>query len=298
MNYSIDYLEELEAEAIFILREVKESFDKVALLFSGGKDSIVLVHLARKAFFPLKIPFTLLHIDTGYNFPEVEIFKKKLADSLNMSLINASVAEAVEKGELEDQENKDRNRLQIPVLLKAIQSNQFDAAIGGGRRDEEKARAKERIFSHRDQFGKWNPENQRPELWNLFSSRKGKGEHFRVFPLSNWTELDIWQYIKKENIEIPGIYFAHNRNVVIKNGMIIAYSEYLPNNQDAEILNATIRCRTVGDIMTTGLWLSEAKTLDEIIDEISIAGVGERGNRADDKVSATSMEDRKRQGYF
>ncbi len=298
MNYSIDYLEELEAEAIFILREVKESFNKVALLFSGGKDSIVLVHLAKKAFIPQKIPFTLLHIDTGYNFPEVEVFKEKLADSLDISLINASVAEAVEKGELEDQENKDRNRLQIPVLLKAIQSNQFDAAIGGGRRDEEKARAKERIFSHRDQYGKWNPENQRPELWNLFSGRKGEREHFRVFPLSNWTELDIWQYIKKENIEIPHIYFAHNRAVVNRNGMIIAFSDYLPLLENEIVYNSTVRCRTVGDIMTTGLWLSEALTLDEIIDEISISSIGERGNRADDKVSSTSMEDRKRQGYF
>lgn len=298
MSYSIDYLDELEAEAIFILREVKESFNNVALLFSGGKDSIVLVHLAKKAFSPQKIPFTLLHIDTGYNFPEVEIFKKKLADSLNISLINASVAEAVEKGELEDQDNKDRNRMQIPVLLKAIQTNGFDVAIGGGRRDEEKARAKERIFSHRDKNGKWNPENQRPELWNLFSSRKGDGEHFRVFPLSNWTELDIWQYIKKENIEIPQIYFAHNRAVVNRNGMIIAFSDFLPKAENEIVYSATIRCRTVGDIMTTGLWLSEALTLDEIIDEISISGIGERGNRADDKVSATSMEDRKRQGYF
>lgn len=298
MSYSIDYLDELEAEAIFILREVKESFNNVALLFSGGKDSIVLVHLAKKAFSPQKIPFTLLHIDTGYNFPEVEIFKKKLADSLNISLINASVAEAVEKGELEDQDNKDRNRMQIPVLLKAIQTNGFDVAIGGGRRDEEKARAKERIFSHRDKNGKWNPENQRPELWNLFSSRKGDGEHFRVFPLSNWTELDIWQYIKKENIEIPQIYFAHNRAVVNRNGMIIAFSDFLPKAENEIVYSATIRCRTVGDIMTTGLWLSEALTLDEIIDEISISGIGERGNRVDDKVSATSMEDRKRQGYF
>lgn len=298
MSYSIDYLDELEAEAIFILREVKESFNNVALLFSGGKDSIVLVHLAKKAFSPQKIPFTLLHIDTGYNFPEVEIFKKKLADSLNISLINASVAEAVEKGELEDQDNKDRNRMQIPVLLKAIQTNGFDVAIGGGRRDEEKARAKERIFSHRDKNGKWNPENQRPELWNLFSSRKGEGEHFRVFPLSNWTELDIWQYIKKENIEIPQIYFAHNREVVNRNGMIIAFSDFLPKAENEIKYSATIRCRTVGDIMTTGLWLSEALTLDEIIDEISISGIGERGNRVDDKVSATSMEDRKRQGYF
>lgn len=298
MSYSIDYLDELEAEAIFILREVKESFNNVSLLFSGGKDSIVLVHLAKKAFSPQKIPFTLLHIDTGYNFPEVEIFKKKLADSLNISLINASVAEAVEKGELEDQDNKDRNRMQIPVLLKAIQTNGFDVAIGGGRRDEEKARAKERIFSHRDKNGKWNPENQRPELWNLFSSRKGEGEHFRVFPLSNWTELDIWQYIKKENIEIPQIYFAHNREVVNRNGMIIAFSDFLPKAENEIKYSATIRCRTVGDIMTTGLWLSEALTLDEIIDEISISGIGERGNRVDDKVSATSMEDRKRQGYF
>jgi sulfate adenylyltransferase subunit 2 len=298
MSYIIDYLDELEAEAIFILREVKESFKNIALLFSGGKDSIVLVHLAIKAFYPAKIPFTLLHIDTGYNFPEVEVFKNKLADYLDIKLINASVATAVENGELVDETNKDRNRLQIPVLLKAIQSNDFDVAIGGGRRDEEKARAKERIFSHRDHNGKWNPENQRPELWNLFNSRKENGQHFRVFPLSNWTELDIWQYIKKENIEIPEIYFAHNRKVVDRNGMIIADSEYLQKSEKDIVYKATIRCRTVGDILTTGLWLSEAKSLDEIIDEISISGIGERGNRADDKVSATSMEDRKRQGYF
>lgn len=294
----MDYLEELEAEAIFILREVYESFDNVALLFSGGKDSIVLVHLAKKAFYPVKIPFTLLHIDTGYNFPEVEVFKKNMAETLDIPLINASVAEAVKKGELKDQENKDRNRMQIPVLLKTIRTNGFDVAIGGGRRDEEKARAKERIFSHRDENGKWNPEYQRPELWNLFNSKKGKAQHFRVFPLSNWTELDIWQYIKQENIEIPEIYFAHNRNVVNWNGMIISDSEFLQKNERDFVYKATVRCRTVGDIMTTGLWLSEASNLDEIIDEISVSGIGERGNRADDKVSSTSMEDRKRQGYF
>lgn len=297
MNYIPDYIDELEAEAIYCLREVSVHFDRVALLFSG-KDSIVLVHLALKAFYPAKIPFILLHINTGYNFPEIDIFKENVSKKYDLKIVEASVSEAVESGELTDREDKDRNTMQIPVLLKAIKTNKFDVAIGGGRRDEEKARAKERIFSHRDNYGMWNPEDQRHELWNIFNYFKKEGEHFRVFPLSNWTELDIWNYIKRENIDLPKLYFSHFRDVVFRNGMYIYANRNLIGIDQNKIIRKKVRCRTVGDMLTTGLWESEAVNIDQIIDEISKLEIGERGNRADDKTSASSMEDRKREGYF
>lgn len=297
MNYNLDYLDQLEAEAIYIFREVYEQFDNSCLMFSGGKDSIVLIHLARKAFYPNNIPFKILHVDTGYNFPEVLQFRDDLIKESNLKLLVASVEEALDQEKFSKLEFPDRNRLQIPVLLEIIKSQKFDAAIGGGRRDEEKARAKERVFSHRNTSGQWDPENQRAELWNLYNGKKNKGEHFRVFPLSNWTELDIWQYIFRENIEIPSIYFSHKRKVIFKDGVYLAVSKYIDTN-NYKLLEKEVRCRTVGDITTTGLWESKATSIEEIIMEISISGIGERGKRADDKVSISSMEDRKRKGYF
>ncbi len=296
MNYILDYLEELEAEAIYILREVYEQFENSCLMFSGGKDSIVLIHLAKKAFYPTKIPFKILHIDSGHNFHEIIEFREKLIKNENLDLIVASVEDYARINDYSEKEFPDRNRLQIPVLLDIIKKENFDAAIGGGRRDEEKARAKERVFSHRNIRGQWDPENQRPELWNIYNGNKKEKEHFRIFPLSNWTELDIWHYIKKERIEIPAIYFSHKRKVIITNGIILAASDYSVNNY--KVIEKKVRCRTVGDINTTGLWESEAKTIDDIIKEISVSGIGERGKRTDDKFSITSMEDRKRKGYF
>lgn len=298
MGYNIDYLEELESEAIYIIREVAAKYDNVALMFSGGKDSILLIHLARKAFYPSSIPFKLLHVDTGFNFPEVEEYRDNLVNESGLTLVIASVEDTIRKGELIENSDKDRNRLQIPVLLEKIKQERFDVAIGGGRRDEEKARAKERIFSHRDSLGQWHPENQRPELWSIFNNNKFPEEHFRVFPLSNWTELDVWNYIKKENIDIPSIYFSHKRKVIFKNGMLLADTGIQLNEEVATAELKYVRCRTVGDMISTGLWESKAATLDEIIDEISRSGIGERGQRADDKVSSSSMEDRKRKGYF
>lgn len=298
MNYNLDFLDELESEAIFIIREVAANSGKAALLFSGGKDSIVLIHLAKKAFHPAQIPFTMLHVDTGFNFPEVEEFRDKLCGKYNLNLLVASVEKAIMEGELHDDPDKDRNRLQIPVLLKCIKDANIDIAIGGGRRDEEKSRAKERIFSHRDINGQWHPENQRPELWSAFNSNKHEGEHFRVFPLSNWTELDIWQYIDREKIELPSVYFSHQRRIIKRKGMLIAYSELMEPVSEKEVSEMTVRCRTVGDMMSTGLWESSADTIERIIEEISGSSIGERGARADDLVSPTSMEDRKRKGYF
>ena len=298
MNYNIDFLDELESEAIFIIREVAANSGKAAIMFSGGKDSIVLIHLARKAFYPASIPFSMLHVDTGFNFPEVEDFRDKLCEKYDLKLVMASVEEAIRSGELQDTPDKDRNRLQIPVLLKCIKNEKIDVAIGGGRRDEEKSRAKERIFSHRDIHGQWNPENQRPELWSIFNNNKHEGEHFRVFPLSNWTELDIWHYIRREKIELPSVYFSRQRRIIKRNGMLIAYSELMNPVNDKDIFEMTVRCRTVGDMISTGLWESTADNIDKIIEEISTSAIGERGARADDMVSPTSMEDRKRKGYF
>ena len=297
MNYNIDYLEQLEAEAIFILREVFEQFNNSCLLFSGGKDSIVLIRLAQKAFFPNKIPFKILHIDTGYNFGEVISFRDKIIDKLNLDLTIASVEDLINNPNIKTNDLPDRNRLQIPVLLDVIQKEGFDAAIGGGRRDEEKVRAKERVFSHRDKNGRWNPESQRAELWNLYNGNKNDGEHFRVFPLSNWTEMDIWNYISNENLEIPSIYFSHKRNVITRDGILLAKSDFIEFKEE-DVFEKDVRCRTVGDITTTGLWESKATTIEDIIAEISVSNVGERGKRADDKLSLNSMEDRKRKGYF
>lgn len=299
-KFYLNYLEELESEAVFVLREVKAQFQNPVILFSGGKDSIVLTHLAKKAFFPGKVPFPLLHVDTGHNFPETMKFRDDLVAKLGTLLLVGSVQEAIDNKRVieETGKNASRNELQITTLLDAIESNKVDCAIGGGRRDEEKARAKERFFSHRDDFGQWTPKNQRPELWNLFNGKMHMGEHFRAFPISNWTEMDVWNYIKKENIEIPSLYFAHERQVVKRNGSWIPVSEYLTKIPGEEVQIKKIRFRTLGDITITGGIESDADTLEKIVEEVAAMRETERGNRADDKRSETSMEDRKKQGYF
>jgi len=299
-KYFLNYFDELESEAIFVLREVYAQFQNPVILFSGGKDSIVLAHLAVKAFFPAKIPFALMHIDTGHNFPETIKFRDDLVENLGARLIVGSVQDAIDNNRVVEEKGKNatRNELQITTLLDAIESNQIDCAIGGGRRDEEKARAKERFFSHRDDFGQWTPKNQRPELWNLFNGKMHHGEHFRAFPISNWTEMDVWNYIKKENIDIPSLYFAHEREVVFRDGSWIPVSEYLIKQEGEEISKKKIRFRTLGDITITGGIESNADTLEKIVEEVSAMRQTERGNRADDKRSETSMEDRKKQGYF
>ena len=299
-KYFLNYLDELESEAIFVLREVYAQFQNPVILFSGGKDSIVLAHLAKKAFFPAKIPFALMHIDTGHNFPETIKFRDDLVHDLGARLIVGSVQKAIDNKRVVEEKGKNatRNELQITTLLDAIEDNKVDCAIGGGRRDEEKARAKERFFSHRDDFGQWTPKNQRPELWNLFNGKMNHGEHFRAFPISNWTEMDVWNYIKRENIDIPSLYFAHDRDVVFRDGSWIPVSEYLIMQEGEEIANKKIRFRTLGDITITGGIESEADTLAKIVEEVSAMRQTERGNRADDKRSESSMEDRKKQGYF
>ncbi|THH40421.1 sulfate adenylyltransferase subunit CysD [Neolewinella litorea] len=299
-NYQLNHLRELESESIFVLREVAAQFENPVLLFSGGKDSILMVHLAVKAFYPAKIPFTLLHVDTGHNFQETIDYRDRLVDHIGANLIVGSVQEAIDNGMVREETgyNATRNYLQTAVLLDSLEKGKYDAALGGGRRDEEKARAKERFFSHRDEFGQWDPKNQRPELWNLFNGRKQYGEHFRVFPISNWTELDVWQYLAVEEVELPSLYFAHERNVFRRDGMLLAESEYLPRRPEEKLEKMTVRCRTIGDITCTGVWKSEASTLEDIIAEVSIARQTERGGRADDKRSETAMEDRKKQGYF
>lgn len=299
MSSDNEHLEELESEAIYIIREAAAQFEKPVLLFSGGKDSLVLLHLARKAFFPGKIPFPVMHIDTGHNFPEVIEFRDNLAKELGFDLIVKEVQESINKGRVLEEKgvNATRNSLQTTTLLDAIKEFNFDAALGGGRRDEEKARAKERIFSHRDEFGHWNPKNQRPELWNILNGRKNKNEHFRVFPLSNWTEIDIWQYIMKENLKIPEVYFAKPRKCIERNGLILIHSPYIQLNQE-EIKEKKIRCRTVGDATCTGAIESEAENIQDIIQELLVTMKSERNARFDDKVSESSMEDRKREGYF
>ena len=299
-KYFLNYLEELESEAIFVLREVHAQFRNPVIMFSGGKDSIVLTHLAKKAFYPSKTPFPLLHIDTGHNFPEAIDYRDNLVKELGVELLVGSVQKAIEDGRVLEEKGKNatRNTLQITTLLDAIESNQIDCAIGGGRRDEEKARAKERFFSHRDDFGQWTPKNQRPELWNLFNGKMQQGEHFRVFPISNWTEMDVWNYITREQIEIPSLYFAHDREVVRRNDSWIPVSEYLPKIEGEEIFTKKVRFRTLGDITITGGIESNADTLEKIVAEVSAMRETERGNRADDKRSETAMEDRKKQGYF
>lgn len=299
-KYYLNYLDELESEAIYILREVWAQFQNPVILFSGGKDSIVVTHLAQKAFFPAKVPFALMHVDTGHNFPETIQFRDDLIKSLGVQLLVGSVQESIDDGRVAEEKGKNasRNFLQITTLLDAIEKNKVDCAIGGGRRDEEKARAKERFFSHRDEFGQWDPKNQRPELWNLLNGKCFQGEHFRAFPISNWTEMDVWNYILRENIDIPSLYFAHEREVIWRDGAWIPNSEFLVLDEQDEIFTKKIRFRTLGDITITGGIESEADTLEKIVQEVSAMRMTERGNRADDKRSETAMEDRKKQGYF
>lgn len=299
-TYYLNYLEELESEAIFILREVWSQFQNPVILFSGGKDSILVTHLAKKAFHPAKIPFALMHVDTGHNFPEAIQFRDDLAKKLGVNLIVGSVQESINKGRVAEEKGKNatRNALQITTLLDSLEEHKVDCAIGGGRRDEEKARAKERFFSHRDEFGQWDPKNQRPELWNLLNGKYFEGEHFRAFPISNWTEMDVWNYLTKEKIEIPSLYLAHQRDVVKRNGSWIPNSEFLKLKPNEEIVSKRIRFRTLGDITITGGIESEADTMEKIVEEVSTMRETERGNRSDDKRSETAMEDRKKDGYF
>lgn len=299
-NYNISHLEELEAESIYVIREVAANFEKPAILFSGGKDSILLTHLAKKAFYPARVPFPLIHVDTGHNFPETIFFRDKLVKKLEVKLIIGSVQEAIDKGLVKEEKgvNASRNFLQIETLLECLEVNKIDAAMGGARRDEEKSRAKERFFSHRDSFGQWDPKNQRPELWNLFNTKKNIGEHFRVFPISNWTELDVWQYIKKENIALPSLYFSHKRECIIRDGVIFAKSDYLSLKENEEVVTLDVRYRTCGDMPITGAVESKANTLGQVINEIANTRTTERDSRADDKRGETAMEDRKKLGYF
>ena len=296
----INHLKELEAESIFVIREVAAQFENPVMLFSGGKDSIVMFHLARKAFYPARIPFPMLHVDTGHNFQETIDFRDKLMAETGTKLIVASVQESIDKGRVVEEKgvNASRNKLQTTTLLDAIEEHKFDAAMGGGRRDEEKARAKERFFSHRDEFGQWDPKNQRPELWNLFNGRKHMGEHFRVFPISNWTEMDVWQYIYMEKIELPSLYFTHRRKVFQRDGVWLAVAPFMQLKPDEKVIEMEVRCRTIGDITCTGLTLSNANSLEDIIHEVATTRITERGGRADDKRSESAMEDRKKEGYF
>ena len=300
-HVELTHLEALEAESIHIIREVAAEFERPGLLFSGGKDSIVMLRLAEKAFWPARIPFPVVHIDTGHNFPEVLDYRDRRVAELGVKLIVGSVQEAVDAGTLVDETGPrmSRNRLQTPVLLQTIERNRFDAVFGGARRDEEKARAKERVYSLRDEFGQWDPKNQRPELWDLYNSRHRIGEHFRVFPLSNWTELDIWQYIQQDGIEIPSIYFAHERDVFERDGMLMAANDYASRYPTETLARRTVRFRTVGDMTCTAAVSSEASTVEDVIAEIAVTRITERGaSRADDKTSEAAMEDRKREGYF
>lgn len=296
----LKHLDELEAEAIYVLREVAAQFERPVILFSGGKDSIVVTHLARKAFYPAAIPFPLLHIDTGHNFPEAIDFRDRLVEELGAELLVGSVQNSIDMGRVQEETgyNASRNVLQTTTLLDTIEELNIDAAVGGARRDEEKARAKERFFSHRDDFGQWDPKNQRPELWNIFNGKKHMGEHFRVFPISNWTEMDVWQYILRENIEIPSLYFAHRRDVIWRNDSWIPASNFITLRDTETVVNKKVRFRTLGDITITGGVESEADTLPLIVQEVAAARQTERGNRADDKRSESAMEDRKRDGYF
>ena len=299
-NYNLTHLEQLESEAIFILRETAAQFERPGLLFSGGKDSIVMAHLASKAFSPARIPFPFVHVDTGHNFPETIDFRDQFIEKLGVELIVGSVQDSIDRGTAVEEtgRNASRNALQSVTLLETIDKESLDACLGGGRRDEEKARAKERFFSHRDAFGQWDPKNQRPELWNLFNGRKNPGENFRVFPLSNWTEMDIWQYTKLENIELPGLYFAHDREVFERNGSLLAVTDFISLQDQEEVSTKTVRFRTIGDATCTGAVESQADSLDAVITEVAASRITERGSRADDRRSEAAMEDRKKQGYF
>ncbi len=299
-SYSLTHLRELESESIYVLREVASQFDNPVMLFSGGKDSLVMFHLARKAFWPAKVPFSLLHIDTGHNFPETIEFRDALVEKTGANLVVGSVQTSINEGKVTEETgvNASRNALQTTTLLDAIEQGKYDAAMGGGRRDEEKARAKERFFSHRDEFGQWDPKNQRPELWNLFNGLKNFGEHFRVFPISNWTEMDVWQYILQENIEIPSLYLTHQRPVLERDGVLLADTGVIEKKQGEKSEMRTVRFRTIGDMTCTGAIESEADTIEKIIEEVAATRVTERGGRSDDKRSEAAMEDRKKQGYF
>ncbi|MGP3913923.1 sulfate adenylyltransferase subunit CysD [Nonomuraea sp. NBC_00507] len=300
-DYTTSQLDVLEAEAIHIMREVAAEFERPCLLFSGGKDSIVMLRIAEKAFWPAPIPFPLMHVDTSHNFDEVIEFRDRRSAELGARLIVASVQDSIDQGRVVEETGRraSRNRLQTTTLLDAIEEHEFDAVFGGARRDEEKARAKERVFSFRDDFGQWDPKNQRPELWNLYNARIRKGEHIRVFPLSNWTELDVWDYIRREGIEIPSIYFAHTRKVFERDGMLLPDSDVVQRGDDEPLFEAVVRYRTVGDMTCTGAVQSTAATVEEIIEEIAVTRITERGaTRADDRSSEAAMEDRKREGYF
>jgi sulfate adenylyltransferase subunit 2 len=306
---AITHLQFLESEAIYILRETAAQFEKPALLFSGGKDSIVMAWLARKAFYPSRLPFKLLHVDTGHNFPEAMTYRDWFVQEIGADLVVGSVQKSIDDGRVQEEKghNASRNKLQTVTLLDTIEVHQFDACLGGGRRDEEKARAKERFFSHRNEFGQWDPKNQRPELWNIFNGRKHFGEHFRVFPLSNWTEMDIWQYIRQENIPLPSLYFSHKRQIIERHGQLLAVglndergNPIIPllDEEKPRVKEMIIRFRTVGDASCTGAVESTASTIDDIVAEVAAARQTERGTRADDKRSETAMEDRKKEGYF
>jgi sulfate adenylyltransferase subunit 2 len=299
-SYNLTHLKELEAESIFIIRETAAQFEKPVLLFSGGKDSIVMSHLARKAFYPARLPFPLLHVDTEHNFPETITFRDEWIKEIDATLIIRSVQSSIDSGRVKEEKgyNASRNVLQTTTLLDAIEEFKFDAALGGARRDEEKARAKERFFSHRDEFGQWDPKNQRPELWNLFNGKKNQGEHFRIFPLSNWTEMDVWQYITSEKLKIPSIYFSHDRMCFTRDGVIYAFSDFISLKESEKEEMMRVRYRTIGDMTCTGAVLSPASTIEDIIAEVAASRVTERGSRQDDKRSETAMEDRKKKGYF
>jgi sulfate adenylyltransferase subunit 2 len=298
---TISHLDALEAESIHIIREVAAEFERPVMLFSGGKDSALMLKLAEKAFWPARIPFPVMHVDTGHNFPEVIDYRDRRAAELGIPLVVASVQQSIDEGRVHEETGPKatRNRLQSVTLLDAIESNEFDAVFGGGRRDEDKARAKERVYSFRDEFGQWDPKSQRPELWSLYNSRHRKGEHIRVFPISNWTEMDVWQYIAREEIELPSIYFAHRRQVFRRDGMLLAVTPFVTVLADEEVEEITVRFRTVGDATCTGAVESPAATAEDIIIEVAASRITERGaTRADDKFNESSMEDRKKEGYF
>jgi sulfate adenylyltransferase subunit 2 len=300
LNLNLKHLKDIENEAIYVIREAVAQFEKTALLFSGGKDSIVLVHLALKAFWPAKPPLILLHIDTGHNFLETLEYRDNLVKEHGLDLKVAYVQDSIDKGRATDETgiNASRNKLQSITLLDAIEDLKIDVALGGGRRDEEKARAKERFFSHRDVFGQWDPKNQRPELWNIYNGRKNIGEHFRVFPISNWTELDVWQYIMLEKIEMPNLYFTHKRDVFYRDGIWLSAEDFMKLKPNEEVKNMDVRCRTIGDATCTGLVLSKANSIEDIVAEVAASRITERGGRSDDKRSESAMEDRKKEGYF
>jgi sulfate adenylyltransferase subunit 2 len=300
-DYTLSQLDVLEAESIHVIREVAAEFERPVLLFSGGKDSVVMLALAEKAFRPARIPFPVMHVDTGHNFREVIDFRDRRAAELGVRLIVASVQDSIDAGRVAEETGRwvSRNRLQTITLLDAIEEHRFDALFGGARRDEEKARAKERVFSFRDDFGQWDPKNQRPELWNIYNTRISRGEHIRVFPLSNWTELDIWGYIEREELELPSVYFAHARTVFERDGILLADSPYVTRGDDEQLFQATVRYRTVGDMTCTGAVESTAETVAAVITEVAATRITERGQtRADDRTSEAAMEDRKREGYF